>query len=129
MQRIVEALASKKAWAVDLVAYWDRILFPDADRPHANAAGSAGDQADEDDDDFFGSAPALATVTGRHRPDAAIRPRPSPVHPHRLAATVTAIRPRCRADWVTTRHLHQAVVTEIARKAFTAVVVEKANTV
>ncbi|KAJ6534860.1 hypothetical protein B0H19DRAFT_1241186 [Mycena capillaripes] len=68
MQRIVEALVSKKAGAVDLVAYWDRILFPDADKPHANAAGSAGDQPDEDDDDFFGSAPAVVSPARLIRP-------------------------------------------------------------
>ncbi|KAJ6563546.1 hypothetical protein B0H10DRAFT_2200622 [Mycena sp. CBHHK59/15] len=68
MQRIVEALVSKKAWAVDLVAYWDHILFPDADKPHANAAGSAGDQPDEDDDDFFGSAPAVVSPARLIRP-------------------------------------------------------------
>jgi hypothetical protein len=64
MQHLVEALASKKAWAVDLVAYWDRILFPDADKPHANDGGSAGDQRleeEEDDNDFFGSAPAAVS--------------------------------------------------------------------
>ncbi|KAJ6613971.1 hypothetical protein B0H10DRAFT_2436245 [Mycena sp. CBHHK59/15] len=68
MQRIVEALVSKKTWAVDLVAYWDHILFPDADKPHANAAGSAGDQPDEDDDDFFGSAPAVVSPARLIRP-------------------------------------------------------------
>jgi hypothetical protein len=63
MQHLVEALATKKAWAVDLVAYWDRILFPDADKPHANDGGSAGDQRleEEDDEDFFGSAPAAVS--------------------------------------------------------------------
>ncbi|KAJ7237042.1 hypothetical protein B0H12DRAFT_1238354 [Mycena haematopus] len=52
MQRIVEALTSKKAWAVDLIASWDHILFPDADKPHPNDAAAAGDEAGEDDDDF-----------------------------------------------------------------------------
>jgi hypothetical protein len=68
MQHLVEALASKKAWAVDLVAYWDRILFPDADKPHANEGGSAGDQRleeEEDDNDFFGSAPAAVSPVRR----------------------------------------------------------------
>ncbi|KAJ7714999.1 hypothetical protein B0H14DRAFT_2644293 [Mycena olivaceomarginata] len=40
LQHIVEALASNKAWAVDLLAYWNRILFPDADSPNG-ADGSA----------------------------------------------------------------------------------------
>ncbi|KAJ7937014.1 hypothetical protein B0H13DRAFT_2303333 [Mycena leptocephala] len=63
MQHLIEALATKKAWAVDLVAYWDHILFPDADKPHANDRGSAGDQRleEEDDEDFFGSAPAAVS--------------------------------------------------------------------
>ncbi|KAJ6623751.1 hypothetical protein B0H10DRAFT_778561 [Mycena sp. CBHHK59/15] len=76
MQCIVEALASKKAWAVDLVAHWDRILFPDADKAHRKDAASAGDtrlEAGEDDDDFFGSAPA---VTSPARP--ALPPNDSP---------------------------------------------------
>ncbi|KAJ7876352.1 hypothetical protein B0H14DRAFT_2568301 [Mycena olivaceomarginata] len=45
MQRIVEAIASKKAWVLDLVAYWDCVLFPDADAPQPT---SAGDQRLED---------------------------------------------------------------------------------
>jgi len=80
MQRIVEALTSKKAWAVDLVAYWDRILFPDADKPHANDAGSAGDQrleAAEDDDDFFGSAPVVVSPVRQIRPTTPLNDSPS----------------------------------------------------
>ncbi|KAJ7114464.1 hypothetical protein C8R44DRAFT_855686 [Mycena epipterygia] len=80
MQRLVEALASKKARAVDLVAYWDRILFPDADKPHANDAGSAGDQrleAGEDDDDFFGSAPAAVSPVQPIRPTTPVNDPPS----------------------------------------------------
>ncbi|KAJ6632249.1 hypothetical protein B0H10DRAFT_2206634 [Mycena sp. CBHHK59/15] len=76
MQHIVEALASKKAWAVDLVAHWDRILFPDADKAHSKDTASAGDtclEAGEDNDNFFGSAPA---VTSPARP--ALPPNDSP---------------------------------------------------
>jgi hypothetical protein len=58
LQHIVEALASYKAWAVDLLAYWDRTLFPDADSPNG-ADGSAGREIEEDDEDFFASAQAL----------------------------------------------------------------------
>ncbi|KAJ7843366.1 hypothetical protein B0H14DRAFT_2585816 [Mycena olivaceomarginata] len=59
MQRIVEALASKKAWALDLVAYWDRILFPDADAPQSTLAGDRRLEDAEDDDDFFDSVPVV----------------------------------------------------------------------
>ncbi|KAJ7836281.1 hypothetical protein B0H14DRAFT_3705389 [Mycena olivaceomarginata] len=58
LQHIVEALASNKAWAVDLLAYWDRTLFPDTDSPNG-ADGSAGREIEEDDEDFFASAQAL----------------------------------------------------------------------
>ncbi|KAJ7775942.1 hypothetical protein DFH07DRAFT_951849 [Mycena maculata] len=58
LQRILDGLANDKAWALDLVAYWDRILFPDADAPR-DGAGSAGNEAEEDDDDFFDSAPLV----------------------------------------------------------------------
>ena len=59
MQRLVEALANKKAWALDLVAYWDRILFPDADTPQSTSAGDQRLEDAEDDDFFFDSAPAM----------------------------------------------------------------------
>ncbi|KAJ7800173.1 hypothetical protein B0H14DRAFT_2900605 [Mycena olivaceomarginata] len=58
LQHIVKALASNKAWAVDLLAYWDRTLFPDTDSPNG-ADGSAGREIEEDDEDFFASAQAL----------------------------------------------------------------------
>ncbi|KAJ7451888.1 hypothetical protein FB451DRAFT_1185941 [Mycena latifolia] len=153
MQRIVEALASKKAWTVDLVAYWDRILFPDADKGHSKDAASARDprlEAGEDDDDLFGSALAvvsparpaaishrthlhrlLAPITGSHAgsESAAIRPHPRPALPHRLAAAMGATRPRCPADQVIARQLRQAVVTGITRKLLIAVVVKARITV
>jgi hypothetical protein len=59
MQHIVEALASKKAWALDLVAYWDHILFPNADAPQSTSAGDQRLEDAEDDNDFFDSAPAV----------------------------------------------------------------------
>ncbi|KAJ7885056.1 hypothetical protein B0H14DRAFT_3432007 [Mycena olivaceomarginata] len=59
LQRIVEALASKKAWALDLVAYWDHILFPDADAPQSTSAGDQCLEDAEDNNDFFDSTPAV----------------------------------------------------------------------
>lgn len=59
MQRIVEALASKKAWAQDLVAYWDRVLFPDTDTPQSTVGAQHLEDAEDDDEAFFGSAPAV----------------------------------------------------------------------
>ncbi|KAJ7828018.1 hypothetical protein B0H14DRAFT_3466546 [Mycena olivaceomarginata] len=68
MQRIIEALASKKAWALDLVAYWDRILFPDADAPQSTSAGDQRLEDAEDDNDFFDSAPAVESPMQPVRP-------------------------------------------------------------
>ncbi|KAF7340796.1 hypothetical protein MSAN_02108700 [Mycena sanguinolenta] len=57
MQHLVEAMDSKKDWALELVEYWDRILFPDADQHRSTDALQPGD-CEEDDDDFFSSAPS-----------------------------------------------------------------------
>ncbi|KAJ7289791.1 hypothetical protein C8J57DRAFT_1278429 [Mycena rebaudengoi] len=43
LQRILDGLASDKAWAVSLFTHWDHILFPDADKPH-ESVGSAGNR-------------------------------------------------------------------------------------
>ncbi|KAJ7208247.1 aminotransferase [Mycena pura] len=59
MQRLVEALANKKAWVLDLVAYWDRLLFPDADTPQSTSTGDQHLEDAEDDNSFFDSAPAM----------------------------------------------------------------------
>ncbi|KAJ7694109.1 hypothetical protein B0H17DRAFT_1199366 [Mycena rosella] len=59
LQQIVEGLANNKAWALDLLAHWDRVLFPDADEPR-DVDGSAGNsrlEEEEDNDEFFASAP------------------------------------------------------------------------
>ncbi|KAJ7330514.1 hypothetical protein DFH08DRAFT_967050 [Mycena albidolilacea] len=58
LQHIIEALASNKAWAVDLFTYWDCTLFPNADSPNG-ADGSAGRDIEEDDKDFFAFMQAL----------------------------------------------------------------------
>ncbi|KAJ6583668.1 hypothetical protein B0H10DRAFT_1962107 [Mycena sp. CBHHK59/15] len=74
LQRILDGLADNKDWAVGLLAYWDQILFPDTDTPR-DVGGSAGNQcleAEEDEEDFFDSAPACET-----------RPAPSPTTPLR----------------------------------------------
>ncbi|KAJ7727435.1 hypothetical protein DFH07DRAFT_970192 [Mycena maculata] len=59
LERILDGLANDKAWAQDLVAYWDHILFPNADAPRDGAAGNQSLEAGEDEDDFFGSVPPV----------------------------------------------------------------------
>ncbi|KAJ7864478.1 hypothetical protein B0H14DRAFT_3133722 [Mycena olivaceomarginata] len=97
LQNIVEALASNKAWAVDLLAYWDRTLFPDADTPH-DADGSAGREIEEDDEDFFGSAqPLLHAQSPRVRSSTSPLPRrltPSPPSPQRAPAASSSRQER-----------------------------------
>ncbi|KAJ7734311.1 hypothetical protein B0H14DRAFT_2639449 [Mycena olivaceomarginata] len=87
MQHIVEALASKKAWALDLVAYWDHILFPDAYAPQSTSAGDQRLEDAEDDNDFFDSAPAVESPTRPVRPTNPASPNqddsPSPSGPLR----------------------------------------------
>ncbi|KAJ7495764.1 hypothetical protein B0H11DRAFT_2227288 [Mycena galericulata] len=60
VRRIREGLCDKKAWAIDLLEYWDSILFPNADisRDH----GAAGDELEDEDefDDIFAQAPSTA---------------------------------------------------------------------
>ncbi|KAF7324391.1 hypothetical protein MVEN_02645000 [Mycena venus] len=94
LQRILDGLANDKAWALDLVAYWDRILFPDADAPQ-NGAGSAGNQrleAGEDEDDFFDSAPAAEHPPTPTCPATRLS-TPPPLSPNRSSAITPPPRP------------------------------------
>ncbi|KAJ6613468.1 hypothetical protein B0H10DRAFT_1951492 [Mycena sp. CBHHK59/15] len=59
LERILDGLANDKAWAHDLVAYWDHILSPNADAPCDSATGNQSLEAGEDEDNFFGSAPLV----------------------------------------------------------------------
>ncbi|KAJ7863382.1 hypothetical protein B0H13DRAFT_2354218 [Mycena leptocephala] len=57
-------LRDKKAWAIGLLQYWDRILFPNADKSREHdAAGNEELDDDEDLDDIFGQAPSAAPRT------------------------------------------------------------------
>ncbi|KAJ7353167.1 hypothetical protein DFH08DRAFT_804748 [Mycena albidolilacea] len=89
LQHIVEALASNKAWAVGLLVYWDRTLFPDADSPN-NVDGSAGREIEEDDEDLFASVQALTRPRStRIHSSTSPPPRrltPSPPSPQRTPA-------------------------------------------
>ncbi|KAJ7128628.1 hypothetical protein C8R44DRAFT_616106 [Mycena epipterygia] len=55
LQHILNGLDNEKAWAIDLLAHWDRVLFPDADGPREDVNSRL--EADENDEDFFTSAP------------------------------------------------------------------------
>ncbi|KAJ7729861.1 hypothetical protein DFH07DRAFT_781832 [Mycena maculata] len=80
LQCILDGLANDKAWAVDLIAYWDHILFPDADAPR-DGHGSMGDQrleAQEDEEEFFGSAPSVEHPKTPTRPDILQSPSSNP---------------------------------------------------
>ncbi|KAJ7236319.1 hypothetical protein C8J57DRAFT_1376700 [Mycena rebaudengoi] len=65
LQRILDGLANDKAWAVSLFTHWDHILFPDADKPHESVGSTRNRrlEADEDDEDFFGSAAPTRPAT------------------------------------------------------------------
>ncbi|KAJ7486612.1 hypothetical protein FB451DRAFT_1227644 [Mycena latifolia] len=59
IRRIREGLRDKKAWALGLIEYWNRILFPNADK--SSDRGAAGDELVEDEeelDDIFAQAPS-----------------------------------------------------------------------
>jgi hypothetical protein len=65
IRRIRQGLRDKKAWAIGLLQYWDRILFPTADksREHDAAGNEELDDDDEELDDIFGQAPSAAERT------------------------------------------------------------------
>ncbi|KAJ7124795.1 hypothetical protein C8R43DRAFT_1135473 [Mycena crocata] len=107
LQRILDGLANDKAWALGLIAYWNKILFPDVENPQDNF-GSAGNEeleAREQEDDLFNDAPALqrpGQPTRDTRPSPSPSPSPQPrrstpaargSHGRRDVATVTAGQP------------------------------------
>ncbi|KAJ7774482.1 hypothetical protein DFH07DRAFT_952185 [Mycena maculata] len=59
LRRIREGLRDKKAWAVGLFEYWDRILFPNADRDHDYAAACDELEDDEELENIFSEAPSI----------------------------------------------------------------------
>jgi hypothetical protein len=63
LRRIREGLRDKKAWAIGLFEYWDRILFPNADKDNDYAA--ACDELEDDDelDNIFSEAPSITIPT------------------------------------------------------------------
>jgi hypothetical protein len=64
IRRIREGLRDKKAWVIGLLQYWDRILFPNADKSREHdAVGNEELDDDEDLDDIFGQAPSAAPRT------------------------------------------------------------------
>ncbi|KAJ7920715.1 hypothetical protein B0H13DRAFT_1867219 [Mycena leptocephala] len=64
IRRIREGLHDKKAWAIGLLQYCDRILFPNADKSREHdAAGNEELDDDEDLNDIFGQAPSAALRT------------------------------------------------------------------
>ncbi|KAJ7445460.1 hypothetical protein FB451DRAFT_1568112 [Mycena latifolia] len=84
IRRIREGLRDKKAWALGLIEYWNRILFPNADK--SSDRGAAGDELVEDEeelDDIFAQAPSAPLSAGRRR-----RPTPPPASPDILAFPV-----------------------------------------
>ncbi|KAJ7346417.1 hypothetical protein DFH08DRAFT_1081173 [Mycena albidolilacea] len=59
-QRLHDGIRNNKAWAVDLLKYWDSILFPNND-DSADASGAPGGEDDEMDlvDEAFDGAPSV----------------------------------------------------------------------
>jgi hypothetical protein len=59
-QRLRDGIRNNKAWAVDLLKYWDSILFPNND-DSADASGAPGGEDDEMDlvDEAFDGAPSV----------------------------------------------------------------------
>ncbi|KAJ7811932.1 hypothetical protein B0H13DRAFT_2383572 [Mycena leptocephala] len=70
IRRIRQGLRDKKAWAIGLLQYWDRILFPTADksREHDAAGNEELDDDDEELDDIFDQAPSAAERTNIPQP-------------------------------------------------------------
>ncbi|KAJ7259019.1 hypothetical protein C8J57DRAFT_1472227, partial [Mycena rebaudengoi] len=92
LQRILDGLANDKAWAVSLFTHWDHILFPDADKPR-ESVGSAGNrclEADEDDEDFFGSAAPVEHPPTPTRPATSPPPTPQDSTPQNSSPTAPA---------------------------------------
>ncbi|KAK7006808.1 hypothetical protein R3P38DRAFT_2555056, partial [Favolaschia claudopus] len=56
VEQLRKALTSKKAWVIDLLKYWDDILFPDADNDDGAARGGDDDEM-ESVLDAFNNAP------------------------------------------------------------------------
>ncbi|KAK7016058.1 hypothetical protein R3P38DRAFT_3569678 [Favolaschia claudopus] len=57
VEQLRKALKSKKAWVIDLLKYWDDILFPDADNDDGAARGGDDDEM-ESVLDAFNNAPS-----------------------------------------------------------------------
>ncbi|KAJ7726149.1 hypothetical protein DFH07DRAFT_782815 [Mycena maculata] len=68
LRRIREGLRDKKPWAVGLFEYWDRILFPNADRDHDYAAACDELEDDEELENIFSEAPSI-TIPEQRRSD------------------------------------------------------------
>ena len=61
---ICDGLHDKKAWAIRLLQYWDRILFSNADKcPKHDTAGNEELDDDKALDDIFGQAPSAVECT------------------------------------------------------------------
>ncbi|KAJ7667773.1 hypothetical protein DFH06DRAFT_1381489 [Mycena polygramma] len=59
VRRIREGLRDKKAWAVNLLKYWDSIVFPNADQSREHDTVGYEEPDDDDDlDDIFDQAPS-----------------------------------------------------------------------
>ncbi|KAK7029170.1 hypothetical protein R3P38DRAFT_2622219 [Favolaschia claudopus] len=66
VEQLRKALTSKKAWVIDLLKYWDDILFPDADNDDGAARGG-------DDDEMESVLNAFNNAPSRESPPA-VRP-------------------------------------------------------
>ncbi|KAJ7347477.1 hypothetical protein DFH08DRAFT_868078 [Mycena albidolilacea] len=74
VQRLREGVSKNKPWAIDLLKYWDDVLFPDADNSVAAGTGEGDDAEMQSVDDAFGNAPS-----GRSSPDSDARNGRSPL--------------------------------------------------
>jgi hypothetical protein len=63
IRRIRQGLHDKKAWAIGLLQYWDRILFPTADKSREHDTTGNEELDDEELDDIFGQVPSAAERT------------------------------------------------------------------
>ncbi|KAJ7608964.1 hypothetical protein DFH06DRAFT_1247177 [Mycena polygramma] len=69
VRRIREGLRDKKAWAISLLEYWNRILFPNADESSRGDAAGYEPEEEDDLDDIFDQAPAVAEPQAASRDD------------------------------------------------------------
>ncbi|KAF7344094.1 hypothetical protein MVEN_01699100 [Mycena venus] len=90
IRRIREGLRDRKSWALGLIDYWNRILFPNRDEARSfDASGREQPENDDDLDDIFDEAPSMeassSSSPSNHNSDAE-GSSPSHRSPHRTSS-------------------------------------------